>query len=330
MSFSFTAKSSHIVGGDTKFIQIGPNQFKVVFRLIRYCNGIAAPVRLSPRYYDKGTNILVSSGFASLDTMILFSGGSTTGLAFCVEDYTYIDTVTLPNNPNRYYVSYGHCCRALTLMNHMARGQVWTADIPNPAITGGNSSPAYTAYPSTMGLCVGVNTNLDFSCIDPNGDSLVYSLVQPIDRTGSGGAKPFISLSYKTGYSLIAPLGPGSTCTINPSTGIVTGKAISMGIYVLAVKCEEFRSGFKIGEVIREAEVPAINCTLLRQPLLIDFNKTLYCFQIFNYNFIYDLIFFDCKKIVIGFISTHYMFLICQLGITIPSNLVICSYLNKL
>ena len=39
--FSYNATSSHIVGGDTKFEQIGPNQFKVTFRLIRYCNGIA-------------------------------------------------------------------------------------------------------------------------------------------------------------------------------------------------------------------------------------------------------------------------------------------------
>jgi len=92
----------------------------------------------------------------------LFSGGSTTGLAFCVEDYTYVDTVTLPNNPNGYYVTWGTCCRALTIMNHAAAGQIWAADIPNPAITGGNSSPVFTAYPSTVRTLCGCSCKFRF------------------------------------------------------------------------------------------------------------------------------------------------------------------------
>ena len=120
---------------------------------------------------------------------------------------------------------------------------------------------------------MGVPVNLDFSCTDANADSLVYSLVQPIDRVGTGGGKPFQVLTYNTGYSLINILGAGSSCTINTSTGIVTGQAAMQGIYVIAVKCEEFRSGFKIGEVIREAEVPAINCTLLVVPEIIDLDN---------------------------------------------------------
>ena len=260
--FSFNAKSSHIVGGDTKFEQIGPNQFKVTFRLIRYCNGIAAPTQLSAaKVYDKGTNILVNTFTATLDTMITFiTAGS---LVTCVEDYTFSDTITLPNNPNGYYVSWGTCCRALTIVNHAAASYLWTCDIPDPAIAGGNSSPSFVAYPSTVGLCVNNPINLDFSCIDPDGDSLVYSFVNPYSSTG--GMKPFSLLAYNTGFSLANILGTG-TISINSSTGIVTGNPSQMGIYVIAVKCEEFRNGFKIGEVIRDSEVPAVICSLASTP----------------------------------------------------------------
>lgn len=268
--FSFNAKSTHIVGGDTKFEQIGPNQFKVVFRLIRYCNGIAAPDSLyNAKVYDKGTNLMVNQFTATLDTMITFiTGGS---LVTCVEDYTFSDTITLPNNPNGYYVSWGTCCRALTILNHNAASYLWTCDIPDPAIAGGNSSPSFVAYPSTVGLCVNNPINLDFSCIDPDGDSLVYSLVNPFSSTG--GPKPFTLLNYNTGYSLANILGTG-TISINSSTGIVTGNPTQQGIYVIAVKCEEFRNGFKIGEVIRDSEVPAVICSLASTDEL-DLNKSI-------------------------------------------------------
>ena len=271
--FSYNATSSHIVGGDTKFEQIGPNQFKVTFRLIRYCNGIAAPIALTnAKIFDKGTNFMVSQFTATLDTMITFiTAGS---LVTCVEDYTFSDTVNLPNNPNGYYVSWGTCCRALTIMNHGANSYLWTCDIPDPAIAGGNSSPSFIAYPSTVGLCVNNPINLDFSCIDPNGDSLVYSLVNPYNTTSSGGTKPFNLLAYNTGYSLLNILGPGGSCTINSATGIVTGNPAQQGIYVIAVKCEEFRNGFKIGEVIRDSEVPAVRCSLASKVEL-DLNNTI-------------------------------------------------------
>ncbi len=269
--FSFNAKSTHIVGGDTKVEQIGPNQFRVVFRLIRYCNGIPAPQIISNyKIYDKGTNLQISSSTAFIDTMITFIAGGS--LITCIEDYTYVDTISLANNPNGYYVSWSHCCRALTILNHDADSYIWTCDIPDPAITGGNSSPSFVGYPSTVGLCVGVPINLDFSCVDPDGDSLVYSLVSPYDISSTGGSKPFSTLTYKLGYSLFSPLGAGGSLTINSSTGIVTGLAPLLGIYVMSVKCEEFRNGIKIGEVIRDSEVPSGICSLLSTDE-IDFDK---------------------------------------------------------
>ena len=270
--FTFNAKSTHIVGGDTKFEQIGPNQFRVVFRIIRYCNGVSAPAQLTnAKVFDRITNVQSHQFTATLDTMITFIAANS--LVSCVEYYTYSDTINLPNNPNGYYVSWGTCCRALTIMNHTANSYLWTCDIPDPAIAGGNSSPSFTAYPSTVGLCTNAPTNLDFSCVDPDGDSLVYSLVTPYDfASGVNGAKPFSYLTYNPSYSLLSILGPGGSCTINSATGIVTGSVASLGIYVIAVKCEEYRNGVKIGEVIRDSEVPAGPCSLLSTDE-VDFNE---------------------------------------------------------
>jgi hypothetical protein len=85
-------------------------------------------------------------------------------------------------------------------------------------------------------------------------------------------AKPFSYLTYNPSYSLLSIFGPGGSCTINSATGIVTGSVASLGIYVIVVKCEEYRNGVKIGEVIRNSEVPAEPCYLLSTDE-VDFNE---------------------------------------------------------
>ena len=148
----------------------------------------------------------------------------------------------------------------------MSHGAIWTCDIPDPALTGRNSLPIFRDTVPRANFCIGINVNLDFSCIDADGDSLVYSLINPYDNTVAGGAKPFTLLAYRAMYSLVNILGPGSSCTINSSTGIVTGRTTALGLYVLAVKCEEYRNGIKIGEVVRDIEIPSINCAMLSTP----------------------------------------------------------------
>lgn len=113
-------------------------------------------------------------------------------------------------------------------------------------------------------MCVSLAKILDFSCTDPDGDSLVYSLVTPYNNSSSsGGGKPFTLSNWNLGFGLPNYLGPGASCTINSSTGIVTTRATQLGFYQIAVLCEEYRNGVKIGESYRDIPVPAINCSIL-------------------------------------------------------------------
>ena len=264
LSISNSGNSSHVVGGDTQFIQTGPNTYKVIFRFFRYCNGIATPATLTGvDIFVNGTNALQTSFNAAKDSSVTLTFGDDcyTPPGLCVQVHYYSGTVTLPNNPAGYYSSYSECCRNGGLKNIASTSGLWTSQFPDPAITGGNSNPAFVQYPSDGYFCIGNNKLIDFSCVDPDGDSLVYSLVTPWNTTGTGGARPFTLTAFNALHNISNILGPGSMCVINSATGIVTARPAALGLYVLSVKCEEYRAGVKIGEVFRDIQMSSLNCT---------------------------------------------------------------------
>ena len=141
MSFSNSAKASHVVGGDTQFIQTGPNTYKIIFRFFRYCSGIATPATLTNvRLLVNGTNALQTTVTATKDSSVVLTFGDEcyTPTGLCVEVYTYTGTATIPNNPNGYYSTYTTGARNPGLTNLVSGNSTWYSEIPNPALAGGN------------------------------------------------------------------------------------------------------------------------------------------------------------------------------------------------
>ncbi|MEN8957739.1 MAG: gliding motility-associated C-terminal domain-containing protein, partial [Flavobacteriales bacterium] len=276
--FSFTSQASHGVGGDTRFVQTGPNQYTVIFRFFRYCTGISTPASLTnARIFDNVLNTQVTTFTATKDSTVNITFGDEcyTPPGLCVEEHYYSGSVTLANNPNGYYCTWTTCCRNGPLVNVASSGNVWYCQIPDPALTGGNSSPEFIQYPRDGYFCIGNAKIIDFSCTDADGDSLTYELINPFDRTGAfpapAGARPFTLTAYNASFNLLNNLGPGSQCVIDPATGLVTARPAQLGLYVLSVKVSEWRNGVKIGEVVRDIQYSALNCNYNTLPSFEDF-----------------------------------------------------------
>lgn len=260
-----TGNATHIVGGDTRFEQTGANTFDVHMRLFRFCSGISYPATLTARVFNNNTNASVTTISMSRGTnrTIAFGDACYTPPGLCVEVYNYSGTVTLANNTAGYYVTYSTGGRNGGLINLISGNSTWYCQIPDPALAGYNSSPKFVDYPSDGYFCVGYNKQINFSCTDADGDSLVYSLQNPYNSPqGAGGSKPIGLATYKPGYSLANIMGVTGSCTINSTTGIVTANPSQLGIFVVAVKCEEYRNGIKIGEVFRDLQYAALNCVV--------------------------------------------------------------------
>jgi gliding motility-associated-like protein len=296
---NFSATSNHIVGGDSWVEQIGRNTFRISAKFYRKCDGggSSMPRNMSLRFFDNITNVQIGSSLITprvglIDTLTFGDSCFTNAqVGLCVSVGLFVTTVTLPDNPNGYYFSYRTPPnRSNSILNIVSSSSnIWYAQIPNPALVAGNSSPKFVDYPMDAYLCVNNEKDIDYSCIDPDGDSLVYSLITPYDNTQPGGTRPFILVNWiaTPQHNLLNILGPGTSCVIDSRTGIVTGRTGRLGEYVIAVKCEEFRNGIKIGEVIRDMVVKSLNCNydspplfdISEDPILIKFEKDT-CFDV--------------------------------------------------
>lgn len=120
-----------------------------------------------------------------------------------------------------------------------------------------NSSPEFKKNPLTF-FCVGKPYTLNWQIEDPDGDSLVFSLSQPID---DGTSKPFNLIPYAAGYNLNYNILDGvPDLTINPKTGIINFIPTQTGKYLVGFKVEEYRNGIKIGEIRREYQLETVLC----------------------------------------------------------------------
>ncbi|MEO6288491.1 MAG: PKD domain-containing protein, partial [Ginsengibacter sp.] len=180
--------------------------------------------------------------------------------------------IDLPDSPNGYTATFQTCCRVMPLENadnslSVGTGSTYTCYIP--PVT--DSSPDFS---TNVGLiCRNRNFTLDFSAKDADTDSLVYSFCNAYDgglATGAGPINPepppYNSVIYFNGNTKTTPLGP--SVTIDPKTGIISGKAPGEGKYVVAVCVKSYRNGVLVGEHYKDFIVKIGDCDFASAQLL--------------------------------------------------------------
>jgi gliding motility-associated-like protein len=146
-------------------------------------------------------------------------------------------------------------------------GYTFTTNIPGRNVVESgpySSSPSFRIeYP--LILCNNEYFQYDFSAQDADGDSLSYRFTgayQGYDYATNGvkDHPPFNLMKYKMGFTPQTPLGPD--VTINPTTGLISGKAPPQpGNYMVAVYVTEYRNKKVIGFHRKEMQFTFKNCT---------------------------------------------------------------------
>lgn len=269
------AFSSHVIGGNFVVTQTGANSFFVEFRAYRDCINGSPGATIDPtsvRVYDNVTNTQVqtfSMGTATITNLVL-GDECYTPTGVCVEEYYFSTTINLANNPNGYYLAWNICCRNMIIDNLQSpdiQGSTFYVQIPDPAIAGGNSTPDFGPYPEDGYFCVDALKIIDLGVTDADGDSLVYSLVDPYED--NFGAKPWNTVTWLAPYSAANVCGGTPAMNINSQTGIINVSPNMLGTYVFAIKVEEYRNGVKIGENIRDVQYHALNCVFDDLPAIL-------------------------------------------------------------
>jgi len=284
---SYTNYATHIVGGAFDVQWQGGNNYKITLRVLRDCRSAQADfnkpnIRIG--VYQRNNNVLATYftlPFISSQKLQFINpkcGGSTIE---CTEEglFTAIVSFASLTYAGGYYVSWERCCRNSIIDNIVNPGDASTAfyaEIP-PRIYN-NSTPKYTNNPVTL-MCVGVPFTYNFNFTDSDNDSMVYTLVNPLngtlDRNDPNGPPgyinspgPYTPITWSTGFSAINAISGSPTLYIDKNTGEISVTPNSVGTYVAAIRVEEYRNGVKIGEVRLELQFNVVLCTPNPPPVI--------------------------------------------------------------
>jgi len=292
----FTQVSArHIIGGEITYECLGNDQYEFTMLIYRDCNctdcasfdPFAAVAVFNCNVGSDCAAFGQNDYFARIDAELLEINNVQAPdypclipPNVCVEEGLYRFTLTLPNSPRSYHVSYQRCCRNVTInniVNPESSGATYTVEVTPEAQDLCNSSPVFNDFPPTV-ICGGIPLVFDHSATDSDGDQLVYEFCAPLLGGGNiltepgvfncEGAiptpscpPPYNNLAFLVpNFTSGTPMGGNPVITIDPNTGIISGTPTFLGQYVVGVCVKEYRNGQLLSEVRRDFQFNVANC----------------------------------------------------------------------
>ncbi len=286
--------ASHIVGGEFELLHI--QDFRYQLNMVMYFdekNGSAGAKEsvIIVYIYRKSDNALMGQYALNIveDALVPYSnvdcddGELITSKLFYTAEIILSDTEF--DDPEGYYISYERCCRNYTINNiqsaepdtgGLSAGQTFYLEFP-PVVKNGepfiNSTPRLFPPLRDYG-CVDKFYFADFGGVDDDGDSLVYSLVTPystIDTQNaypdSPNSGPYPEVEWQEGFGIDNVMGGAPDLAISQA-GLLTVTPKFTGLFVFAVKCEEYRNGEKIGEMRRDFQMLVVSNCINESPVV--------------------------------------------------------------
>ncbi len=251
--------ASHVPGGNVTYECVGPNQYLVTLTLFEDCGtaftgqtnqnititndcGLVNPSGSLPNtIYQQDISQLCPASMGQSEC----NGGNLPGIYM----HQWQAVITLPGPCDSWTFGYSSCCRNTTTNVSGQPGYYWEA-VLNSQTEPCNTSPQIT-NPAVPYVCVGQAVCYNLGVVEPDGHTLVYSLI-------SGQSAAGTNITYNGGFTGGTPI-PG--ITIDPVTGQIDFTPGTAGNYVVVVLIEEYdNNGNLVGSVIHDIQFEVINC----------------------------------------------------------------------
>ncbi|HTF18573.1 MAG TPA: gliding motility-associated C-terminal domain-containing protein [Chryseolinea sp.] len=287
---SIPSVASHIVGGEFEIIHISANSYRInlilYFDVLNGSSG-ARDNAITAAIYRKRDNALMQTvNFSNpSESPVQYTQPSCSNGEIVTTKLIYSTAINLSDtrfgDPQGYYIIWERCCRNYTItnvysndpaMSSMAAGQTFYLEFP-PVVKDGvafiNSTP-HLFPPLSDFACPRKPYFVDFAGVDDDGDSLVYSLATPlsthtIDAFPPLSPRPYPEVSWRAPFNLNNVIGGAPDLHIS-SDGLLRATPMQQGLFVFAVKCEEYREGVKIGEVRRDFQMLVVDACPRAEP----------------------------------------------------------------
>ena len=270
--------ATHIVGGEFEILHIEGDRY--LFRQIQYFDVVngnpqAKDFEINASIFRKRDNIFIRSIQLPLiaESYVPYTNPVCTYDRLVTNKLVYQAEINLDpamfSDPDGYYMVWERCCRNNIITNIVRpdeTGQTFYIEFPAIRRNGEefrNSSPQLFP-PLSDYACVNRFYYVDFRGTDPDGDSLVYSLNTPLNSSEyeplpTPTPVPHPTVIWTPGINSEYQI-PGEPTLGIDDKGFLTVTPSEEGLFVFSVKCEEYRNGEKIGEVIRDFQLLVIDC----------------------------------------------------------------------
>lgn len=256
------AYANYAVGGEITYMHLTGNQYLIRLTFYRDCSGIPAPATV--------TVTISSSSCVVSDTLVLnplpgtgqelqlpcttgvtsCQGGSDPGMQKWVYENTYGFTAQCPDW--LIHASFSARSSAITTIQNPNNSDIYLEARLNNSLTD-NSSPQFGADPVVF-ICMNQYMNINNNMNDPDGDSLVYSLIAARSDANT-------NVTYMAPLSGQQPLNSNPAVAIDSVTGDVMIKPTIQETGVMVYLINDYRNGVLMGSVMRDIMLFTLPCT---------------------------------------------------------------------
>ncbi len=180
-----------------------------------------------------------------------------------VKVYIYTDTFNLGSHHcGDFYISYSMASRNGNINDISGPGNdaLTVFAMLNDTISPAPNSPYFSNLPVPY-ICAGQTYCYNNGAVDPDGDSLVYSLMTPLDGGTNPSTFAINQVQYISGYSVDSPIACSFLPQFDSTTGTFCIDPSGAMVGVMAVLVTVYRHGVLIGEVERDIQLNIIQCT---------------------------------------------------------------------
>jgi gliding motility-associated-like protein len=271
--------ATHIVGGEIYYTYLGNDDYQVTLKLYRDCgpgntNNTALDAQAAIGVYNSTNGFYTTASFLlPAEVSVPLDLGNpclTAPPTLCAKSGLYSGVIHLPSGTGGYTLAYQRCCRTPTILNLNNPGDqgltCWV-HVPDPNVSGANSSPAFDTYPP-IALCLDQTMVIDQGATDADGDDLVYEVCAPFQGGDNAvptplpplTAPPYSTVNYGAGYSASDQINSSPAMSIDASTGLLTLHPTMIGSFAVGICVKEYRDGVLLSQVTRDFRFDVVNC----------------------------------------------------------------------
>jgi gliding motility-associated-like protein len=270
---STKSRANHAAGGELMYEWISDSTWRFTFKFYRDCSGIAEPAAVGLCYFNYcnqiqplSVNMPKSPNWPANGVVVVdecpapFQSTCNGGTVPGYREFWYEATVTLPERCQNwtFYCSIS----ARNNPTNVTGGNIYIqAELNNTITNPYNTSVNFTNKPVPY-LCNNKPYEFNNGAYDVNGDSLVYSSIQPMisGACAVDPNNPPATVTYVNGFTLANPFATNNTYNVSTTTGAISFTSSQVQSPVVTIKVDEYRNGVWIGSVFRDIQMVVLSC----------------------------------------------------------------------